>query len=61
MCVLLPVALLFAAGALGVFVWAARSGQFDDLATPALRILHEDEPAPPPGSGRPPASRRSQP
>ncbi|HUO65043.1 MAG TPA: cbb3-type cytochrome oxidase assembly protein CcoS [Terriglobales bacterium] len=45
MYVLLPVALIFAAVALGVFVWAALSGQYDDLHTPALRILHEDEPA----------------
>jgi cbb3-type cytochrome oxidase maturation protein len=25
-----------------VFIWAVRAGQFDDLETPALRILHED-------------------
>jgi cbb3-type cytochrome oxidase maturation protein len=52
--VLLPVALLFAAAALGVFVWAARSGQFDDLTTPALRVLHEDDAPiekPPPREG----------
>jgi cbb3-type cytochrome oxidase maturation protein len=41
--ILLPVAILFAAAALAVFVWAARSGQFDDLATPAVRMLHDDE------------------
>jgi cbb3-type cytochrome oxidase maturation protein len=40
--VLLPLALLLAGVALLVFVWAARTGQFDDLETPALRILHED-------------------
>jgi cbb3-type cytochrome oxidase maturation protein len=40
--ILLPLALLLAGVALLVFVWAARSGQFDDLETPALRILHED-------------------
>ena len=31
----------------GIFVWAVRSGQFDDLDTPAIRILadeDEDEP-----------------
>ena len=43
MFVLLPVALLFATAALGVFVWAALSGQYDDLDTPAMRILHEDD------------------
>jgi cbb3-type cytochrome oxidase maturation protein len=42
MYILLPVALLLAGVALLVFIWAARAGQFDDLKTPALRILHED-------------------
>lgn len=42
MFILLPVALLLAGVALAVFIWAARTGQFDDLETPALRILHED-------------------
>jgi cbb3-type cytochrome oxidase maturation protein len=31
-----------AAGFLGAFVWAVRSGQFDDMCTPALRILLDD-------------------
>ena len=47
MFVLLPVALLFAAGALTTFLWAVRSGQLDDLDTPPVRILDDDsEPAP---------------
>lgn len=41
--VLLPLALLIAGIALALFVWAARSGQFDDLDTPAVRILFDDE------------------
>jgi cbb3-type cytochrome oxidase maturation protein len=41
--VLLPLALLIAATAVGFFIWAARTGQFDDLETPAVRILFEDE------------------
>jgi len=41
--VLLPLALLIAAIAVGFFIWAARSGQFDDLETPAVRILFDDE------------------
>ena len=52
--VLLPLALLIAGIAVGFFVWAARSGQFDDLETPALRILFDDEevrPAKAPDSG----------
>lgn len=43
MFVLLPAALLFAVAAVLVFAWAARSGQFDDLETPALRILGDDD------------------
>jgi cbb3-type cytochrome oxidase maturation protein len=43
MFVLLPVALLFAGAALGVFLWAVRAGQFDDLETPSIRILHDDD------------------
>jgi cbb3-type cytochrome oxidase maturation protein len=41
--VLLPLALLIAAIAVGLFIWAARSGQFDDLDTPAVRMLFDDE------------------
>ena len=41
--VLLPLALLIAGIALALFIWAARSGQFDDLETPAVRILFDDE------------------
>ncbi|MFO1475181.1 MAG: cbb3-type cytochrome oxidase assembly protein CcoS [Verrucomicrobiota bacterium] len=25
------------------FIWAARSGQFEDISTPALRVLMEEE------------------
>lgn len=41
--VLLPLALLIAAIAAGFFVWAAKSGQFDDLETPPVRMLFDDE------------------
>ena len=34
----LSVALLFLAG----FVWAVRSGQYEDTVTPSLRVLAED-------------------
>jgi len=33
---------LVAGGFLAAFVWAVRSGQFDDTTTPALRILFDD-------------------
>ena len=45
---LLPVAILLVAGFVALFVWAARDGQFDDVRTPQLRILIDDE-APPKG------------
>ena len=49
--VLLPLALLIAAIAVAFFIWAARTGQFDDLDTPAIRILFDDdEPRPSPGA-----------
>jgi cbb3-type cytochrome oxidase maturation protein len=41
--VLLPVAAALAAVAVAGFIWAVRRGQFDDLETPAVRILHDDE------------------
>jgi cbb3-type cytochrome oxidase maturation protein len=43
--VLLPLALLIAVIAVGFFIWAARTGQFDDLETPAVRILFDDDEA----------------
>jgi cbb3-type cytochrome oxidase maturation protein len=41
--ILLPIASLLAAGGVAAFIWAVRRGQFDDLDTPAVRILHDDE------------------
>jgi cbb3-type cytochrome oxidase maturation protein len=45
--VLVPLALVIVAGAIGAWVWAARRGQFDDLRTPAIRMLHDEAPPPP--------------
>ncbi len=39
----LPFALLLALLFLAMFIWSVRSGQMDDLETPAHRILGEDE------------------
>jgi cbb3-type cytochrome oxidase maturation protein len=57
--VLLPLALLIAAIAVGLFIWAARTGQFDDLDTPAVRILFDDEPQPRTGRDSSAPVRRS--
>ena len=40
---LIPLALLLAGLGVYGFYWAVRSGQFDDVETPALRILLEEE------------------
>ena len=46
---LIPISLVLLGFAIWAFVWAVRSGQFDDLDTPSLDILGDDErPAPPP-------------
>lgn len=41
--ILLPFSILLGAVFLGGYLWSVRSGQFDDLYTPAVRILAEEE------------------
>lgn len=41
--VLIGISLLVAIGFLGTFLWAVRTGQYDDDYTPAVRILFDDE------------------
>ncbi len=41
--IVVPVALLIVAVAVAAFVWATNRGQFDDLDTPAMRMLHDDD------------------
>jgi cbb3-type cytochrome oxidase maturation protein len=40
---LVPLAIVMLAVAVWAFFWAVRSGQFDDLDTPAVRILLDDD------------------
>ena len=35
----------------GIFLWAVRSGQFDDLDTPAVRILADEDEDDSPSAG----------
>lgn len=45
---LIPIALLLGVAGLGAFLWALRSGQFEDLDGAANRILFDDDkPLPP--------------
>ena len=39
---LIPVSLVIALAFLASFVWAVRTGQFEDTETPALRMLPHD-------------------
>lgn len=57
--ILIPISLLVMAIAVGVFIWAIRSGQYEDLEGPAHRILMDDDDpmiprAPEPRSGKKP-------
>jgi cbb3-type cytochrome oxidase maturation protein len=39
---LIPLALVLVAGAVGAFIWALRRNQFDDLDSPAWRVIFDD-------------------
>ncbi len=47
--VLIPLGLVLLGAAVLAFFWAARGGQFDDLESPAWRILMDDDRQPPSG------------
>lgn len=58
--ILIGVGLVIAGGFLGVFLWAVKSGQFEDDYTPSVRILFDDEEVHPGGgSGQKPPGRKS--
>lgn len=42
--IVLPLALVIVGVAVAAFVWASDRGQFDDLDTPAVRVLHDEDP-----------------
>jgi cbb3-type cytochrome oxidase maturation protein len=39
---LISLSILMATCFLGAFLWAVRSGQYDDTSTPSMRVLMED-------------------
>ncbi len=51
---LIPLSLALLAAAVWAFFWAVRSGQFDDLDTPAVRILLDEDDAPGDSDSNPP-------
>lgn len=42
--ILIPAALLLGLAFLLAFVWSLRRGQYDDMDTPPVRMLFDDEP-----------------
>ncbi|TAK50421.1 MAG: cbb3-type cytochrome oxidase assembly protein CcoS [Saprospiraceae bacterium] len=42
--VLIAASLLVALGFLGAFIWAVKSGQYEDDYTPSIRMLFDDNP-----------------
>lgn len=51
--VMIPVALALASGAIVAFIWAVRSGQYDDPQNEAYRMLFEDQPRKPSNRQKP--------
>lgn len=49
--IVLPLAILIAGAFVAAFAWAAKSGQFDDLDTPAMRVAIEDDATAPKKTG----------
>jgi cbb3-type cytochrome oxidase maturation protein len=40
---LIPLSIVIAAGFLAGFIWAVRSGQYEDTCTPSMRLLLEEK------------------
>jgi len=57
---LIPLALILMAVAIGFFLWSVKSGQYEDLEGPAYRILmDDDDPRIPRPDEDPPSKDRS--
>lgn len=40
---LIPLSIVIAVCFLGAFIWAVRSGQYEDTCTPSMRLLMEEK------------------
>lgn len=40
---LIPLSIVIAACFLGAFIWAVRSGQYEDTCTPSMRLLMDEK------------------
>ncbi|MDX1627958.1 MAG: cbb3-type cytochrome oxidase assembly protein CcoS [Fulvivirga sp.] len=41
--ILILISMVVAGGFLALFIWASKSGQFDDTVTPSMRVLFEEK------------------
>lgn len=41
--IILPISLSLSMAFVGAYIWAVKRGQFQDMTTPAVRILFDDE------------------
>lgn len=41
--ILVPLALALAAAGVAAFIWSVRSGQYDDVETPGMRMLVDED------------------
>lgn len=57
---LIPIGIIFLGAAIGLFVWAIRSGQYDDMEGPAHRILMDDDDPKIPGNENKPEVEGNQ-
>lgn len=57
---LIPLSIVLVALIVGAFLWAIRSGQFEDLDGPAHRILLDDDEDPPGATRSPTGSGTEQ-
>jgi cbb3-type cytochrome oxidase maturation protein len=57
---LIPLSVAIATGFLIAFIWAVRSGQYEDTTTPSLRVLLNDSPKRSKSRGSKPAAEAGQ-
>ncbi len=56
--VLIPLSIVFAVAFLAAFVWAVRSGQYEDTCTPSMRVLADEPTAKAPHRGNFPTNKK---
>ncbi|MGF1686815.1 cbb3-type cytochrome oxidase assembly protein CcoS [Photobacterium japonica] len=57
---LIPIAIIFVCIAVGIFLWAVRSEQFEDLERQGYDILFDENESQPEASTKPPSSSTTE-